>query len=439
MKTRRIYTLLLALILLLSATHAEAESAEEQVLVFKTPFFEPDDDEYILAEEFNRTHPGKRIIVEELPDDERRLATEIMSGEADYIFNGAYLDPFKYSSSGQFYDLYEWMDADPDFHREDYYENIITSMEFDGHLYSLPAGFTFAPSVVYLNGTIAEALGVSYQLLDTITPSEILDLYEAAKAQGLMAEDTPLVFNDATAPGLFLAISAEYASHVDFEARTTSFSNPDFIALLERTKQAYTERTIEEGWGFSSSGDFSGAVTRQQTASLIKGELTGLRRDGAWESGLDAMPDGLMGPLVLQTDSRETSWITVAAYMVPKSCSNPELAWEFIKFCVEPLDEEKGETVNTIDKTILGMGFPLSRKNLALYAKKYGTFGSSDFDASLAKLEERIGETCKSHYYIQGIEALIMPIAAQYFDYNTITAEECAKQMDERAYLYLNE
>ena len=81
----------------------------------------------------------------------------------------------------------------------------------------------------------------------------------------------------------------------------------------------------------------------------------------------------------------------------------------------------------------------MSKKNMALYTKMYETFGSADFDASLAKLEERIGEICNFDYYIQAVEVLITPIVGQYFDYDIITAEECAKQMDGRAYIYLNE
>ena len=448
MKTRRMYAILLALALLfnaalsasgawMGAALAEEESAEEEVLVIKTPNNLPGLSETTLPEAFNRTHPGKKIIVEDIPD-EKLLATEIMSGEADYIINGCYLDPFKYSTSGEFYDFYEWMDADPDFHREDYYENLFTAMECDGHLYAMPAVFNFSPIVIYLNGTIAEALGASYQLLDTITPSEILDLYEAAKAQGLMAEDTPLIFEDMAAPGLLLITSTEYAGHVDLSARTTNFSTPEFIALLERTKQAYTEKRIENGWIWTTS-NFSKAVTRQETDSLVKFDFIGLRQDPYYESDLSGMPDGLMGPLILKTDNGVVRANTETAYMVPKSCSNPELAWEFIKFCISPLDEENGEKASNVDKSATGFGFPLAKKNLALYAQMYRTFGYAVSDASLAKLEERIEEISIFAFYIQGVETLSTSIVSQYYDYGFITAEECAKQIDERAYLYLNE
>ena len=106
MKAKRTYAILLALVLLfnaalsasgawMGAALAEEETAEEQVLVFKTPYYEYGYVDYSLAAAFNRTHPGKKIVIEERPD-EQLLATEIMSGEADYMINSCYLDPFKY-------------------------------------------------------------------------------------------------------------------------------------------------------------------------------------------------------------------------------------------------------------------------------------------------------------------------------------------------------
>ncbi|MDO4355862.1 MAG: extracellular solute-binding protein [Clostridia bacterium] len=445
MKIRRSFAMLIALALLLSAVCSvpgawigaalAEEDAEEQVLVFKTPEFQAGFSDYTLAEAFNRTHSGKKIVVEELPD-ERLIATEIMSGEADYMINGYSLDPFKYSTSGQFYDIYGWMDADPDFHREDYYENLFTAMEYDGHLYAMPAVFTFE-NVIYLNETIAEALGASYQPLDAITPLEILDLYEGAKAQGLMSDDTPLIFEDVGAPGMVFT-STEYTSYVDLSAKTTNFSTSEFIAFLERMKQVYSQRRMEDGWK-DADHSFSEAVTRRETSSLLTFDLIGTAPNASLQGGLDGTPDGLMGPLVLHPDNGEGAAYAAQVYMVPKSCSNPELAWEYLKFCISPLDTANGETPSTMDKTALGFGFPLSRENMALYAKAYKSFGSADFDASLVKLEDRIGDIRIFHYYTNGLRDVLTPVLEQYFDYGSITAEECAKQMDERAYLYLNE
>ena len=40
--------------------------------------------------------------------------------------------------------LYDFMEEDPDFHREEYYENILQAFEVNGGLYILPSSFSVA-------------------------------------------------------------------------------------------------------------------------------------------------------------------------------------------------------------------------------------------------------------------------------------------------------
>ncbi|MDO4356590.1 MAG: hypothetical protein Q4E13_08785 [Clostridia bacterium] len=446
MKNKRLFAMLLTLALLcnaalgawMSAALAEAETTEEQVLVFKTPWYQGMFNDARLAEAFNKTHPGKKIIVEEALTD-KALATELMSGEADYILNmsGTNLDPSKCAASGIFTDLYEWMDADPDFHREDYYENLFEAMEYEGHLYAIVETFNFP--VIFLNKAIVEAVGASYEPLDSINIVEILDLYEAAKAQGLMAEDTPLVFEDAMSIPSF-AFEGEFTEYVDLHEKTSHFSDSAFVELLERTKGIYSERRMEDGSTGSTIPDrsaFGNAILAQRTSSLLIETMAGM---GPLEGGtLAEPPEALMGPLVYESVSGGSSTYDNKLLMVPVSCSNPELAWEFIKFCIAPMDEEKGEKPGNSYKTGDVWEFPISRANLAAYAEYYRTFGKADFDTYLAKVEERIGETREFAIYKTYSYGVIAPILEQYYDYGTITAEECARQMDERLYLYLNE
>ena len=126
--------------------------------------------------------------------------------------------------------------------------------------------------------------------------------------------------------------------------------------------------------------------------------------------------------------------------MVPTSCSNPELAWEFIKFCISPLDEENGEDPSTAHyKADVTKSFTISRANLAAFAEHFRSFGNADFDTCLTKLEARIAEINDLYIYTMNARIVVEPLLVQFYDYGTITAEECARQMDERLFLYLNE
>lgn len=448
MKFRKSCFRLLSLVLLLnvvlsasdvwmSAALAEDETTEEQVLVFKTFGYRYGFGDYAIAEAFNKTHPGKKIIVEEVPKGEA-LVTELMSGEADYILStmGTSLDATKCSASGIFVDLYEWMDADPDFHREDYYENLFKSMEYEGHLYGMLSHF-YTP-VVFLNKTIVDAVGASYEPMDSINIEEILDLYEAAKAQGLMAEDTPLYFND-DVPKMML-LEKEFIEYVDLNDKTSHFSDPAYIELLERTKAVYSRR-MSDGSSMALTPDYSAfgmAILEQTTSSLLVETAAGLDKV---EGGTLAEPhEGLIGPLFFTSVDGGSMARGTRLLMVPTSCSNPELAWEFIKFCISPLDEENGEDPDTAHyKAGETRNFTVSKENLAAFAEYYRVFGDADFDTCLTKLETRIGEINDLFIYTQNARLVVEPILEQYLDYGTITAEECARQMDERLFLYLNE
>ena len=88
-----------------------------------------------MAELFMEQNPGVSITLNEgLTDQEMtdtsgsalenyasELATSIMSGEGpDIVADLGLMSPRKYGESGLFLDLHELMEADPEFHREDY-------------------------------------------------------------------------------------------------------------------------------------------------------------------------------------------------------------------------------------------------------------------------------------------------------------------------------
>ena len=49
----------------------------------------------------------------------------------------------KYASSGLFEDLNQWMDNDPDIHREDFYQNVLGELEIHGELFQMPVNWNY--------------------------------------------------------------------------------------------------------------------------------------------------------------------------------------------------------------------------------------------------------------------------------------------------------
>ena len=121
-----------------------------------------------MAELFMEQNPGVSITLNEgLTDQEMtdtsgsalenyasELATSIMSGEGpDIVADLGLMSPRKYGESGLFLDLYELMEADPEFHREDYFTNILDAFAYEGKLFNLPATFGF--NMVVMNERLA--------------------------------------------------------------------------------------------------------------------------------------------------------------------------------------------------------------------------------------------------------------------------------------------
>ncbi|MDO4356844.1 MAG: hypothetical protein Q4E13_10075, partial [Clostridia bacterium] len=236
-------------------------------------------------------------------------------------------------------------------------------------------------------------------------------------------------------------LEQEFVSYLDLTAKTSHFSDPAYIELLERIKGTYSERRASEGSSFGIEPDrspFGEAILAQNTSSLLV--MTVAQMQPVEGHPLGEPHEALMGPLFFESISGDASAAGSRLFMVPTNCSNPELAWEFIKFSIAPLDEANGETASTAYyKVGEGNRFPISRANLAAFAEYGQTFGNADFDACLTKLEARIEEIHETFNYTFNASDVIFPLHEQFFDYGTITAEECAKQMDDRLYLYLNE
>ena len=93
-----------------------------------------------LVKQFNRAHRDYAAMIDYYPENAYdRLCTEIMAGDGPDV-----LDLAKLSSplnSSYLTDLYPYMDADPDMDRDMLVSTVISSLELNGRLTSLPAAF----------------------------------------------------------------------------------------------------------------------------------------------------------------------------------------------------------------------------------------------------------------------------------------------------------
>ncbi len=442
--------LFLALCLLLCACQSEPqEELPQELTLIEIYGGSPSTGLSGLVKEFQKAHPDVKVTIEvgipgsKLGDGNayhdfmQKMAVELMSGEApDILDTLGNLTPRDCASSHLLYNLYEWMEQDEDFAMDDYYENLIKSMEYEGQLFTLPVNFQC--ETAYLNRNILDALGLHYDAWDTLDYQDILSISQQAQEQGLVSEDYTLEFEDLCgAYALFL--DQELPDFIDLEAGTVSFDSPEFIEYLEDTKRIPTHRETEGEIRTISGGDilqhYSDSLAEENTSLLLKTTL--LLDDLAKQQ---SMPENCVGPLVITSRKGTAAYYPFVSLSVPTSCQNPELAWEFLKFCIAPVDKPScwGEPEGGTD--IARGCLPVGKANLRaygdLYAQRSGETLSEPFWDGFSGM---ISSITASREYYYGVLNVTEPVLLDYYNTSTLTAEECARLMQEKATIYFGE
>ena len=297
-----------------------------------------------------------------------------------------------------------------------------------------------------MNKELCDAAGVSYSAWDTVDYTETLDIWRAAENQGLLAEDFTLEFMDQKGPSSLFS-SAEFPYFVDVKAGTCSFDSPEFVQYLKDTKSIPSNRTLSEGTVMTSGGDIMEEFSKfnqEENHSLLLFDTLSL---GSLVS-LEEIPESCVGPLILSSRQGDVSFSSTLAFVVPTSCADPELAWEFLKFCVAPVENpayyQFYHPEGSVD--IVQDGFPVAKENLLSYGELYGKAGAileesrafpEDFDPAALpspfpdELFSQLDATISRYNFAMDslgrVGEIDSPILQQYYDTDTLSAEECAR------------
>ncbi|NBI18891.1 extracellular solute-binding protein [Neglecta sp. X4] len=386
------------------------------------------------------------------------LAVNLMSGDGpDILVDPGVFTPLQYHQSGVVYDLREWMDQDQEFHLEDYYENLFQAYEIEGKQYTVPTRVSL--NVVYLNKTLCDIAEKSFSPWDTLDYTEVLDIWKSADQFGAISPDFTLEFMDQRGK-CNLFIDAELPDFVDVQAGTSSFDSPEFIQYLQDTKGIPSNRAASEIMAVTGGNVLEqfALTNEEKNTSLLLIDTVGVET----LRNVLQVPENCVGPLFLTSRKGNISFTpALASLVVPKSCSNPDLAWEFLKFCIAPVDEPAYYSIyhpkGSVD-IIQGNTLPIAQKNLRSYGELYGKVGSVlekdsqitvDFDPTLIESPfsdgffEQVDQVLS--LYKNPVDSLgrlgtiYTPILQQYYDKGTLSAEACAKSIQQKAGIWLRE
>ncbi len=428
-----------------SDTESEDSDDTNNVLVISTEYVPQ---EYAgfgsLIEGFKKLHPEVEVILNDtsvdtmsLTPDETTLAlskymddlsVKLLAGEApDLIFClGDFNNDFAFS--GLLYDLNEFIENDETFVKEDFFMEVLEAWEIAGGLHSMPTIFLF--NSVRFRQDVLDGVGISVDEMESVDYKFLFDTYYTVLDSGLFPEITHLGRPEYVGKGPLT--SEERASAFDRESMTVSFESEEFLDFLNTTN-GYDITDIPFGTLNIDGADFF----FQRDEYLVEGatSVTG--------NAVQLISNQANASKVIPITTSEGELLIKGNNVsIPKDAKNPELAWEFIKYCIY-----ESETVSTSYDTIgewEGDRFenfvPINKNNFKKLCDAYAVGETQEvymadfYDYVIKTLELPIATKLPSTTLGRALDAIQMD-----FYNGLMTAEECAKAMQDRAEIYFAE
>ena len=452
-------------------------------LLIKTRFLS--DNIKFLAQEFMQLHPDVKITFEsalsfaELLNLSKKeismkhenffsqVRMELASGDANYLIfdmRGS-LDPVQLLKSGLLLDLRSYFDNDPEIDQEEYFSQILSAYSVDGKLPILPMSVMY--NAVYLNRPLLEKNGIDLSDTITVTPQDLLDWYEVARTSD---DDLNLFF---TSPGKDELFATEQVVYMDPIQKTARFDSPEFVEFLKRTAatgNSDPELSGDFEIGVMDSGLFNEQIRFQETGKLeeryfgLPGSYIYEQYGGVAQKSRPALAElepviycrlpyleqpmeYVAGPYPLLSSDGKLGLISREDFAIPSSCKNPDLAWEFIKYCISPREKERIDFFHLGSPCTYTNDLPLSKTNLYYSLEDLvengnrGCIVNYQFEPfDIAALIDQLNEILSlSLVNLNSYGVDVQDYLDEFYVNELTTAEQCAEKIQGRAEIWLNE
>lgn len=403
----------------------------------------------------------KKMVAVTMEDDPQgrqdyinKVNTSLMSGEGADVLAMDVLPVHKYVDGGQLENLAAYMEADPEFNRADYRENILDAARYKDGTWFMPMDYTFqyyAYDSTLLTGEAADRFGTD----SAFTAEELVSLAEPAFDGGAKLFNAPDYMKGSG--GMWDSLLQEnYGTFVDVENKTAHFDDGAFEALLESVKQYSEQGYITKGvTGQADTGTImrmAGEAPTERFFFKLKNVFS-LINQFTRNSGV-RMNLMMAGGAVGIEEDDEIAGIAAGAngsvpftyeqaYGINANSGNKETAWAFIKFL---LSEEMQLNTNLSPtalpilnsarekkaKTVLGGAF-MDRQGQSLDAAQLEAL--AEYNEAVERLSDQINAYVFEDTVVNDV---IAAEVAYYFD-GSKTAAEVAGVLQSKVDLYLNE
>jgi multiple sugar transport system substrate-binding protein len=383
-----------------------------------------------IVKEFNKEYPNIKVSFNETegefngPSDyAAKISVDLMSGFAgDIISNGASL----YRQLGKndlLEDLYPYMENDPEFNKEDYYTNIFEAMEYDNKLLAVP--MSFFNRLVRFNKTLLEENQIEAPESASVDYKSITDIYHK-----IAPNNDKLLITRYFGYDIFE--ETEYNRYFDEKQGRADFNSPEFINFLNEMKKIRwpSEGDLKLSRLNSAGEDYLDRADENDLCLIVSSWYQQERNASLFYEH----PSNLTVPIPMSASNGDISFHCPDKILaISSSSKNKELAWKFIRFCIEekPIDMLKDDSVWPVS------GMPVNRNStLKLLEKAFGE-GKKEAVQTVDAWNLELNEgSFLSHSYLL-LEAM-RKITDEFYE-GRITAEDCAEQIQERAEIYLKE
>ncbi|MGN0575621.1 MAG: ABC transporter substrate-binding protein [Ruminococcus sp.] len=368
--------------------------------------------------------------IEGLGSAVKDLEMDLISGSIPDI---VYLDSNeiqKLSSKEIFSDLYDFIDNDKDYSREDFLPNVLEACETNGHL------FSFAPS--FQIRTIAAK--TKFAATKNWTFSEFRNIYDSLPAEIELFE----MGNNKEAVLHYLTNGG--ADFVDYGNHTCSFNSPEFIQLLE----------FADTFPGVDMYNFELKSCRNDTALLSPLYIETFRDFNVKKQSIFGDDITFVG--APSNDGNGSVIILSEQFAIMESSDFKEGAWEFLKFIFNPDNTdpqmsgipvtEKG--FRTITEAALERPYYIDREsgNQKVYWDEYGYDPCTGAEINITPMNE----TDKKFYeeFVRSLTVsssgisddqiinIVNEETVSYFE-GECSAQQCAEMIQNRVSIMLSE
>ncbi len=455
MKCKKLLAILLALCLILSLTSCGQKSEQDEkfdeltkssaapgsqmessasepvpedtdisgTLTLKTP------DEFYWSrwvKHFNKKYPNVTVELVGTGTDRGTYAqqtiVELMGGEAPAdLVDMNYLPYFDCVEAGVFENLLAWIDNDPVVKKDELYTNVLDAVTYKDSAAGLPLAFLV--NGMRLNKAMLAAASLE-EAPETASFPEMIEWYNKAKDAGAAAKDS--YFTGATY-NPYTCFHTELQRYLKEKEKTASFDDPAFTELLSTMKTVSWNNLLDfdtEYAGFSNLELSSRLFMNDQVAEILGADQRPLYE------GTDTATPAIQ---LAASDGTIPFGAVVGPVGIPVASENKELAWRFIRFFLSEMELEG-------QKPYEGDYFgptPLNLRNALELAK-----GMFPDDEKAVETADAWASRVNAISLLTNNELLLQDINKifnEYFQNDLISAEECAKKIQDRAEMFLLE